>query len=108
MQVQVIHFLPAMIVAVDDQPVAIDGNAFLASKIPRHHKEMTDQGFIVIGDIIGGCNHFIGHNQDVYGCTGMDITKGRDAIILIHDVGRQLARNDFFEQRSHGLSPQYW
>ena len=39
----------------------------------------------------------------MHGCLWVDIFEGKDAVILVHNVRGNLARDDFFEQRHHTI-----
>ena len=106
MHMQVVHLLTAVPVAVDDQPVTVFGDAFATRQITRDREHMTDEGFIGILDVVGGRDRLVRHDQHMHGCTGLDVAKRRDPIILVDDVARYFARDDAFEQRRHD-EPQY-
>lgn len=98
---QVIDFLAAMDVAVDDETIAIGGDAFLLRKVARHGNEVADQGLVVIRDIVRGGNEFIRHDQNVRRRARPDVAKRRDARIAVNDLGGQFARDDALEKSIH-------
>ena len=48
---QVIDLLPAMRVAVDDQPIAVFRNALTLGEIARDREHMADQRFVFVGNV---------------------------------------------------------
>src|SRR5690606_29340070 len=100
-QVQVIDLLPAVRVAVDDQPVAVLGDALLAGQVARHHEHPADQRRVFVSDVVGGGNDLVRDDQDVHRCARVDVAKGGDLFILIEDVRGQFAGRDAFEERRH-------
>ena len=53
-----------------------------------------------LGDAWDG---LLGDHQHMHGCLWVDILEGKDAVILVHNVRGNLARDDFFEQRHHTI-----
>jgi len=98
---QVIHFLSAVAVAVDDEPIAIVGNAFLLRKVARDGKEVADQRLVVIDDVVRGGDELIGHDQNVSRRARADVAKRRDARVAIYDLGGQLACDNALEESIH-------
>ena len=107
MHMQVIHLLPAVGVAVDDQSIAILGNALAFREIARNREHMTDQRLVFIGDVVRCCDGLVRHDQQMHGSSRMNIPKGSDSIILVNDIGRQFAFDDAFEEGWHDVSTQY-
>jgi hypothetical protein len=84
-------------VAVDDQAVTVSGDAFVACQITRHSDHMADQRCVFVGDVVGGGDGFIRHDQDMHRRARVDVAKGRDLRVAVHDVSRQLTGDDAFE-----------
>jgi hypothetical protein len=100
--VQVIDLLSAVPVAVDDEPVAILGDALAAREVARDDEHMTDQCLIAVGDVVRRRYRLVGNDQDVGRRPRMDVAEGRDALVLVDDVRRQFAPDDALEEGRHG------
>jgi len=61
MHVQVIDFLPAIGIAIDDEPIAALGDSLFAREIARDHDHVSDQRRIVILYIIRRRDGFMRH-----------------------------------------------
>jgi len=102
--VQVIDLLAPVRVAVDDQPVAVLGDAFASRQVTRHRVHMADQGFVGVGDVVGRGNRLVGHDQYMHRRARVDIPESGDLRVTINYVGGQLAGNDPLKQRGHDRS----
>ena len=98
---QVVDLLTAVAVAVDDQPIAVLRDAFTLGKITRHREQMPDQRLVLISDIVGGGDEFVGNNEDVGRSARPDVAKGRHQLVTIDNVGGQLARDDALKKIIH-------
>ncbi len=56
---------------------------------------MTDQFGLLCRYVVGSRDRDLRDHQDVRRCLRVDVAKGEDAIILVDDVGRNLAGDDF-------------
>ena len=59
---QVIDFLPAVAVTVNQQAIAIFGNALLLGDLCRHGKQTPQSKLILTSNLIGGRNQLVGNN----------------------------------------------
>ncbi len=75
---QVIHLLPAVRIAVDDQAVAVIGDAELSGQIPRHQEQSADQRSVAIRNVVGGGMGLLGMMRM---CTGARGWMSRKAVI---------------------------
>lgn len=101
MDVQVIDFLSAVLVAVDDEPVAVLGDALVPREVARHGEHVADERLVIVADVVGGRNRLVWHDQDMDRRTRMDVAEGRHAFVPVQDRGRQFARDDALEQCRH-------
>ena len=67
MHVDMVNFLAAVAVAVDDQPVAIVGEAFIAGNLRRDGHHPAQGQLMIGGDVIYGRNQNVRDNQNVGG-----------------------------------------
>jgi hypothetical protein len=49
---------------------------------------VPDQRFIAIGNVIGGRNRLVRHDQDVHRGARVDVAERRDALVLVDDGPR--------------------
>jgi DNA polymerase III subunit delta len=101
---QVIHLLPAVAVAIDDEPVTSLGNAELAGKVTRHDKHAPDQRPVGVADVVGCGDGLVGDDEDMHGRPGLNVPEGRDFLVAVDNIGRQLPGDDAFKQGWHGLT----
>lgn len=94
---QVENLLPTVLVAVDQQAIAIGGNAEFPCQVACHQEQSTHQWRIGIGDVVDGRDGLVGYDQDVHRRARVNVAKGGDFIVLIHDVRRYFAGHDAFE-----------
>ena len=94
-----LFLLPTVVIAVDNQTVAAVGNAFLLGDFGGHRKEAAQRHFILSRDIIGGGDQFVGHNQNMGRRLGVDIAERGYQFILVNNIGRNFAPDDFAEDR---------
>jgi hypothetical protein len=65
MHMQVIDLLAAVRIAIDDQPITAFRDALLARKIASHDNHVSNQRFILVGNIVCGGNGFVRDDQPV-------------------------------------------
>ena len=111
MQVQVVDLLSAMGIAVDDQTVAVLGDAFLARDLGGDHEQVSEQRLVGRRDVVGGRDRLDRHDQHVGRRARVDVAEGDHALVPIDDIGRQFALDDALEQCRHvdqlKISPQW-
>jgi hypothetical protein len=59
MHVQMIDLLPAISVAVDDEPIAILSDSFLPGQPRGHQQHPSGQLFIIFRQVVGGRDFFV-------------------------------------------------
>ena len=74
---QVVDDLAAFLVAVDDQPVAALGDAFLLRQFPRHDHHVTDEFLVVLADVVDGGDFPVRDDQDMYRRRRRDVNGDR-------------------------------
>ncbi len=67
MHMDMVHFLAAVAVAVDDQPIAIVGKTFIAGDLRRDGHHPAQRQLMFSGDVIYGRNQNIRDNQNMGG-----------------------------------------
>src|SRR5580704_1460744 len=101
MEMQVVDLLAAVGIAVQDEPIAALGDAVLARQVAGDDHHVSEQRFILVGDIVRGRNWLVRHDEDMYRGGGSDVQECDDPRIAEDDVGGQLPRYDFLEKRRH-------
>ena len=99
MHMDMVHFLAAVAVAVDDQPIAIVGKTFIAGDLRRDGHHPAQRQLMFSGDVIYGRNQNIRDNQNMGGRLRGDVAKSGHKLILIDNIRRDLPANDFAENR---------
>ena len=82
---------------IDDEAIACFFELALAGNALGGDEEMSEEGMILgrNGAVAGVM--FFRDEKDVNGGLGGEITEGEDVIILVEDIGRDLAVDDAFE-----------
>ena len=88
------NFLPAILIAIDDEAVAARRNAFLLGYVPCHQQHTPDKFGVRIINIIDRGDSLIRHDEDVNGCQWVYIAKSGDPIVAIDDIGGDFPGND--------------
>src|SRR4051812_47368838 len=101
MHVQVIHHLPAMLVAVDDEPEAILRDAFLPGDVARHYEHVAERGLVFGAHVVDRGNRLVRHDQHVHARLRTDVAERGHALVALHDGGRYLPGDDLLEYRGH-------
>ena len=70
-----------MIIAIDDEPVALLSDALLPGEIARHGEHVPDQRFVLVRDVVRRRDHLIGHDEDIRRRPRPYVTKGGDAVV---------------------------
>ena len=82
---------------IDDEAIACFFELALAGNALGGDEEMSEEGMILgrNGAVAGVM--FFRDEKDVDGGLGGEITEGEDVIVLVEDIGRDLAVDDAFE-----------
>ena len=91
-----------MFIGVYEQSIAVPGHALLLGDFSGHGKHVTDQLFVFGMDIIDGGDLFGRNDQDMNRRLGLDIAKRRHLLVLVYDVCRYVAVDNFRKERRHG------
>jgi hypothetical protein len=87
------HRLPAAILAIDDEPIAIV-QLELFGQLGSNQVQMSKEIAIRIGDIGVRRNHLAGDDEHVHRRLRVDIVKGDAKVVLISNLGRDLLFRD--------------
>ena len=88
---------------VKDEPEAGFIQAELAGDFARFEHQMAKHGMIFRLRFRNPGNRLFGNYQHVRGGRRFDVTEGEHVLVLIHNLGRHFARDDFFEKGlAHG------
>ena len=82
---------------IDDEAIAGFFELALAGNALGGDEEMSEEGMILGGDGAVAGVMFFRDEKDVDGGLGGEITEGEDVIILVKNIGRNLAVDDAFE-----------
>lgn len=91
------HFLPAIGVAVEDQPIAALGEADVAGDPVGGQDHLRDQGLISVSEVRNGLDMSLGDDLNVLGRLWADVAEGYEVVILSDFGGRNLAGDDAAE-----------
>ena len=84
--------------AVDDDSIAAR-QLQLLRHIARNQKQFAEQCSVRIGRVRKTGNSFFRHDQDMRWRLGINVVKRNRVLIFPNDFGRNLASDDFFENR---------
>ena len=82
---------------IDDEAIAGFFELALAGNALGGDEEMSEEGMILGGNGAVAGVMFFRDEKDVDGGLGGEITEGEDVIILVKNIGRNLAVDDAFE-----------
>ena len=82
---------------IDDEAIAGFVELALAGNALGGDEEMSEEGMILGGNGAVAGVMFFRDEKDVDGGLGGEITEGEDVIILVKNIGRNLAVDDAFE-----------
>lgn len=82
---------------IDDEAIACFFELALAGNALGGDEEMSEEGMILGGNGAVAGVMFFRDEKDVDGGLGGEITEGEDVIILVKNIGRNLAVDDAFE-----------
>lgn len=94
MHVQVKDFLPAIMIAVDNEPIAALCYSLLLGDFPRRQEQPSRHALIFFNEVVDGGNLFVGDDENVYGGYRVDIAESRNQIVLVDNSRRQLTADD--------------
>ncbi len=72
---------------------------------PCLQKQMSQERLVFIRRLPDSRNRLLGDDQDVHRCLRIDVPKSEDQLVLIDDVGRNLAVDYFFKKRLTHILP---
>src|SRR5690606_9249328 len=93
-QVDLEHGLAAVLVAVHDDAVTVFGEALLLRVARRGGGQPADHDRIVLADIVERGEVGLRHEQHVHRRLRRDVTERDQVLVLVDDVGRDLAADD--------------
>lgn len=94
---QVKDHLPAVSIAVNDQPVTVLRDTLVPGQLRRHHEQMAQVGFVTFRYVIHRRYRLVGHDQDMGRGLGVDIPERSDTLVPVYDVRFGFAVYDFAE-----------
>jgi hypothetical protein len=89
MQMQMIHSLAAVFIAIEYSSVAALGNAFLFGKLNGGLKQTPGQKGIV--DFVQRRDMAFWNDQQMYRSLRADISKGQNGFVLVNDIRLDVA-----------------
>ena len=98
MQVDVEDALARTAVGVEDRPEADVGNSAVLRDQRRPSDELADEPVVFRPNFIQRGDVTFWHDQNVCRRLWIDIVERDDAIVFVHDAGRNLSLDDFAEQ----------
>ena len=106
MQVQVINRLATILVAVDHAAIALFGKSLRLRVSGRGEDQLADQQGVGFIEVVERGHGFARNEQDMRGRLAVDVAEGKDIVILVDDVGRNLAADDLLKNGvAHGILP---
>ena len=99
MDMQVIHLLAAVCIAIDDQPITGFSDALLTCEIARHDEHVANQRFILVGNVIGCRYGFIGDDEYMHRCCRSNVQKRDHARVTVEHGRGQVASDDLLKKR---------
>jgi hypothetical protein len=98
------HHLPTVGVTVSHHAVSALGYAQPAGDLLGCQKDVTDDGFVLRGEIVERGDVLLGDNQDVRRGVGVDVPESQADVVLKDDLGRDLSGNNLAEDAVAHLS----
>ena len=98
---QVIHHLAAVLVAVDDEPEAVFGDAFGLRDVARHDEHVAERALVLVAHVVDRGDRLVRDDEHVHRRLRADVAERGDAIVLVDDGGGNLAGDDLFEDGGH-------
>ena len=104
---QMRHTLTPLLAAVDDHAIALR-QAQLAGDFSRHQELMPDERLMFVGELVERGDFFARNDEHVRWRLRVHVAKGEAEVVLIDDVGFDLAVDDAFEDRHLSLVTGHW
>jgi len=95
-----INFLASMAITVHDQTVSVLSNPFLLCDFRGYRKHTAQRHFMLGFNVIHGRDQNIGNNKDVRRRLGRNVAESRDQFILIDNIRRNFAADNFTEKKT--------
>jgi len=90
--------LPAVGVAVDHQAIAGVGHSQLPGQPGRGGDQVAHDAGLPVAELVQRSDVLLGDKQDVGGRLRIDVVKGQAQVVLVDDLGRDLAVADLAEK----------
>jgi len=94
----VVYGLPAVRADVDDDAEAAVGQAKSPGDVGRRLEELAEQQRVIRGRVKEIGEGPLGDDQDVGGCLWRHVAEGQNVVILVDDIGGDLAPDDLAEE----------
>src|SRR6185312_12311566 len=94
---QMEHRLPAILVAIDHGAIPLFGEALLLGVIRRRQQQLAEQLGLVRGDIVQRGQRLLRDEQHMHGSLRIEVAERQYIIVLVNDVGGNLATDDLAE-----------
>lgn len=101
---QMVDDLTAFLIDVADQPVALLGDPLFVGKLFGDQHHVGDQRTVIIREIVGRGDLFVGNDEDMGRRLGIDVSEAGDQIVFVDDVSGGVAGNDLGEDGRHGAA----
>ena len=99
---KMVHLLVSMVATVDYETITVVSNAFIVGEFLRHDHESPHRGLILSGDVVYRWNNLVGHQQYMGGGPRIVVAKSGNQLVLVNDVGRNIAIDDSAEKSFFG------
>jgi hypothetical protein len=109
--VEVLDGLASVGAHVEDGPVAVLGDSFLAGDLCRRQIEGPEDPAVRLVDLVQGREVPPGNDQDVNRCLGLDVPERHDFLVLVDQGRGNLPAGDLAEQAvgiGHGVLRLGW
>jgi len=97
--------LPRVFSAVVDQTIPGFRQSQLLRRAHGRLVQFRQQRPIAFAHIVHGRDVFFGNEQQMHRRLRLNVVKAQHMFILVHDIGRQFAGDDFAENAIHACSP---
>jgi hypothetical protein len=85
--VDVVNELATATAHVHPETISLCDNVPLRCQVFHDHEELAHQYDMLLFQIVHGGNMQLRDDQDVYGCLGVDVLKGHDLVVFVHNTG---------------------
>ena len=99
---KMVHLLVSMVATVDYEKITVFINAFIVGEYLLHAHESQNRRLINSGGDVYRWNNLVGHQQYMGGCPRIDVAKSGNQLVLVNDVGRNIAIDDSAEKSFFG------